>query len=388
MIFLSAFLFPSCSEMQGLTSQAEATEEASLDAITPIDSGITTEGRIVPKESVQLAFTASGQITDVFVQEGDEVKKGTLLAQLSGRPQLEAAIAAAELELFSAQQALKSLNDNLNTEQNQALQALNVARQAFHDADRKVKSLGGVADKNDIDIANTQVIFAENALNKARDAFAPYASLPEDNLRRAQLQVQLANKQKEYDAAVRKYNALTGSASNFDLNQASTDLEIAQMQLKLAQEQYELLEKGPDPDALADTEARISTAKSRLAAAKSDLERLDLRATIDGRVVSSDLTPGKTISAGQPLVELADFSEWDVETENLTEIEVVDISIGQKVSVIPDALPDIRLNGEVISISDTFEEKRGDITYTVRIKLNEVDPRLRWGMTVVTNFEK
>ena len=33
-----------------------------------------------------------------------------------------------------------------------------------------------------------------------------------------------------------------------------------------------------------------------------------------------------------------------------------------------------------------FEEKRGDITYTVRIRINEPDPRLRWGMTVEVTF--
>jgi len=39
-------------------------------------------------------------------------------------------------------------------------------------------------------------------------------------------------------------------------------------------------------------------------------------------------------------------------------------------------------------IGDVFEEKRGDITYTVRITLNQTDERLRWGMTVVATFEK
>lgn len=388
---LIVWISVSCSGMPsipGITSTAEPTEAAVLEPVTPLDSGITAEGRLVPKESVELAFTTSGQIAEVLVAEGDQVKKGDILARLGGRKQLEAAIAGAEFELFSAEQARQALDDNLGTSQNQTLLELNNARQAIHDAERKAKSLGGTADQNDIDIANTQVIFAKNALDKAKDAFEPYSNLPEENLIRARLQVDLANKQKEYDAAVRNYNRLTGSASNFDLDQANTNLEIAQARLQLAQERYELLQKGPDPDDVASVEARITAAQAQLEAAKAELEKLDLVATLDGKVVSSDLTPGKTASAGQPLIELADFSEWDVETENLTEIEVVDVSLGQKVSVIPDALPDVELSGEVISISDTFEEKRGDVTYTIRIKLNQIDPRLRWGMTVVTDFEK
>jgi multidrug resistance efflux pump len=391
LLIIMMILAGGCNGMPGLPGMSKVTDptpEATNQPITEIDSKITAEGKLVPKDSVQLAFTTSGQVAEVLVKEGDIIKKGDVLARLSGRKQLESAIAAAEFELFSAQQAAKALDDDLNTAQNQALLEVNNARQAVHDAERRVNSLGGVADKNDIDIANTQVIFAKNALDKAQDNFDRYANYPEDNLIRARLKVELANKQKEYDAAVRKYNALTGSASNFDQEQATTDLAIAQTQLKLAQEKFDTLQKGPDPDAVANAQARITAAETQLAASKADLEKLDLIATMDGKVVSNDLKPGMTISPGQPVIELADFSEWDVDTDNLTEIEVVDVKLGQKVTVVPDALPDIKLNGEVIKISDTYEEKRGDITYTVRIKLNEVDPRLRWGMTVVVDFEQ
>jgi multidrug resistance efflux pump len=388
-IFMS--LLGGCNGMPGLPGKSEATDptaEATAKPITEVNSIITAEGKLVPKDSVQLAFTTSGQVAEVLVKEGDLIKKGDVLARLSGRKQLEAAIATAEFELFSAQQAQKALEDDLSTAQNQALSAVNAARQAVHDAERRVNGLGGIADKNDIDIANTQVIFAKNDLDKAQDNYARYATYPEDNLIRAKLKVELANKQKEYDAAVRKYNSLTGSASNFDRDQATTDLAIAQTQLKLAQENYDTLLKGPDPDAVANATARITTAETQLAATKADFEKLDLIATMDGKVVSNDLKPGKTVTPGQPVIELADFSEWDVDTDNLTEIEVVDVNLGQKVTIVPDALPDVKLSGEVIKISDTYEEKRGDITYTVRMKLNEIDPHLRWGMTVVVDFEK
>ena len=94
------------------------------------------------------------------------------------------------------------------------------------------------------------------------------------------------------------------------------------------------------------------------------------------------------MTPGRPVVTLADFSQWYVETDNLTEIEVVDVSLDQEVSIVSDALPEITLNGEVESIKDLFEEKRGDITYTTRILVPEIDPRLCWGMTVVVTFEE
>jgi multidrug resistance efflux pump len=125
-----------------------------------------------------------------------------------------------------------------------------------------------------------------------------------------------------------------------------------------------------------------------LLAAESALSNLDLVATIDSNIVELNLTPGEQVTPGKPVVTLADFSQWYVETDDLTEIEVVDISLGQQVSFVPDALPEVSLSGQVESIGDKFEEKRGDITFTTRILVDEIDPRLRWGMTVVVTFEE
>ena len=137
----------------------------------------------------------------------------------------------------------------------------------------------------------------------------------------------------------------------------------------------------------ADMDWLDETAKSSI---RAQLEQsdLDLVATIDGSVVDLNLTPGEQVTPGRPVVTLANFSQWYVETDNLTEIEVVDINLDQEVSIVPDALPEITLSGQVESIKDLFEEKRGDITYTTRILVSEVDPRLRWGMTVVVTFEE
>ena len=45
------------------------------------------------------------------------------------------------------------------------------------------------------------------------------------------------------------------------------------------------------------------------------------------------------------------------------------------------------MTGTVESISQIYEEKFGDVTYTARIVLQDTDPRLRWGMTVSAQFE-
>ena len=87
-----------------------------------------------------------------------------------------------------------------------------------------------------------------------------------------------------------------------------------------------------------------------------------------------------------PVMTLADYSAWLVKTDNLTELEVARISLGQKVQVALDALPEMTLEGEVTHINARYEEKRGDITYTVTIRLAQTDPQMRWGMTASVTF--
>lgn len=387
---LLAILVTGCEQMTGLMAPTEDAPKATPNPLVIADTAITVEGRLVPKEWLQVSFATGGQIEEVYVSEGDLLNKGDVLASLKGREQLEAQLAAAEYELFAAEQALEQLYDELELKvlQNQALQAINNARQAVHDTERKARNMGGATDQTDVDLARTQVIFAEEELARAKERFQPYESKPETNLVRARLQVELANAQKAYDDAVRKYNALTGEVDDFDLNQAQTDYEVAKGQLEIAQEQYEKASAGPDPIAVENAEARIRTAEIQVAAAQARLDELDLVAPMAGILVESDLIVGKQVSPGVPLALISDFSEWYVETEDLTEIEVVDVRVGQQVTVVPDAIPDLELKGEVISISDTYEEKRGDITYIVRIKLEDFDSRLRWGMTVVVTFEE
>ena len=381
----------------------EAEPETTEIPVIISETRIIADGMLVPRDFVDLAFVGGGEVAEVLVAEGDSVAIGDVLARLSGQEQLESAVAAARLELQAAESELlaaqidrRALDDDLSIAQTQALDSVTQAKDAVRTAERRVRSWSNPADQADIDEAKAAVILAEDALEKAQDRYEPYADKSESNLMRANLLGQLAVAQQRYDDAVRRLNNLQGtSGDEFDLNQAQAELQIAQSRLARAEGDLAMYQEGPDPDAvaLADSrittvENRIATAESTLLAAESALTDLDLVATMDGNVVDLDLNPGEQVSPGRPVITLADFSQWYVETDNLTEIEVVDISLDQVVEIIPDALPEITFTGKVESISDTFEEKRGDITYTTRILVDEIDPRLRWGMTVLVTFEE
>lgn len=53
-----------------------------------------------------------------------------------------------------------------------------------------------------------------------------------------------------------------------------------------------------------------------------------------------------------------------------------------------DAISGKTFHGEVKEIAQHYEEKNGDIDYTVKIVLTDSDPLLRWGMTASVIFER
>jgi HlyD family secretion protein len=99
-----------------------------------------------------------------------------------------------------------------------------------------------------------------------------------------------------------------------------------------------------------------------------------------------DLKVGEFIAAGHPVVTIADVSSWIVKTTDLTEIDVVNVREGQSVEVTLDALPGVTLNGNVLSIGQSYSENQGDIVYEVAILLEDKNPAMRWGMTAEVKF--
>jgi multidrug resistance efflux pump len=163
---------------------------------------------------------------------------------------------------------------------------------------------------------------------------------------------------------------------------------VAEAQLAIAERDYALWLEGPHPDDLAAAEARLNAAQAAQAAAQSALDNSVLTAPFDGVAVAVSLKEGEMVGGGQIAAVVADVSHWVVETDNLTEIEVVEVYEGQAVIVTPDALPALELSGTVDAIDGLFEEKRGDVTYTATISLEDAPPDLRWGMTVVITFQE
>lgn len=221
---------------------------------------------------------------------------------------------------------------------------------------------------------------AQQDLLLANQAYALLEKNAQLNLSRSQL------------AVIQAQDALETAQKNFDEDSSELNgakLALAQTELDVAKDSlYKLGSKGIDKDQLALVEAQLESAKASLANAEDAISKLELKAPFSGNIVLLNVQTGQVVSAGQQILTLADFSQWQVATDNLTEIDVINIKPEQKVKVIFDALPDLQFDGTVEKINLQAEEKRGDVTYTVLIRLDSSDSHLRWGMTAAVNFER
>ena len=346
---------------------------------------ITAEGRIVPAAYASLAFGANGEVDQVHAVEGQLVKKDDLLASLGPREPFQAALTAARLEQTSASQALSQLKRQADLAYQAALQALVDARKPLNDAQLAYDDVNRRDFKKQIDDKEITVQDNKKKLQDELDNLDKYKNLAEDNQTRIDAQKKVDDAQKAYDTAVRDRDALQTR-----LDSAKTALDAAKARQAEAQYTVDQRKNGPDAEALALAQARLDNAAAQVSAAQRTLDNLDLKAPFAGTLttLSKSLLPGVWVSAAQPVLTVADFSQLYVETKDLTELDVVKLEQGQKVTLTPDALPSLKLAGVVEWLSSDYSEKSGDVLYTVRIRLSESDPRLRWGMTVQVTFGK
>jgi multidrug efflux pump subunit AcrA (membrane-fusion protein) len=370
-------------------SSITSTPTTSTDVVgTPenINPMISATGIVVPETYAILSFPMSGVVDQIQVSEDDIVEKGQLLAQMSGSEQFQAALAAAQLQLISAQQSLDKLNEDPELRTALAESAVVQAKSALDDAQKRLNTLNEASDIADIDQARASVVLAKDRLDKAQEDYAPYKNKSETNLIRAALLSKVAKAQQDYDAAVRRLNNLLGGAADLDLAQAQANLNIAQAQLLQAERKFEILKDGPDPADIALVEAQIASAQEQLDAAQKTIDDLTLEAPFDGSIVEVYVKPDEWVMPGQRIMLIADLNALQIETTDLNEIDAAQVAVGAPVKVTFDAFPGLETQGKVYRIASKASEGTG-VNYKVIIKLDEIPPQLRWGMTSFVDIQ-
>jgi multidrug efflux pump subunit AcrA (membrane-fusion protein) len=339
---------------------------------------VTASGLVVPEQYANLSLPAGGLVAEVLVAEGDTVEAGQPLVRLRGSDpenpdeELLARLAAAELELQTAQKALDDLDRAAGLARDEALRQAAQAALQVRDTQYSLDNLSVPANQEDLDPFEAFDQMKAN-YDAAWDAFEPYKDDDESSEIREQRQDDLEAAQSDLNAALRRL-------------QLTIELQTAQSALEKARQDFAIYQNGPDPKDVTLAQARLANAEAALTAAKAVVDDLELVAPSTGTVTAVNVKPGEFAAPGAPLLQLADLNALQVEMVDLDEQGAAQLSVGDAVVVSFDALPGVEVPGKIAFIPPkALADGSGD--FKVIVNLDELPEGLRWGMTAFVDFQ-
>ncbi len=340
--------------------QTATVERGSLTAT------IGATGSVRAVQSATLTWGTSGTVEEVKAGVGDYVVANEVLAilELNSLPQN---IILAQVDLQDAQNAL-----DLNLAEK--AKALAEAQNALDEANRDLYNLTHPGKQVDIDQAFANMVLAEDSLDQAREDYEPYANKPENNLTRANYLLRLTEAQKEYDSAVRLYNAFTGTANSTDIAVAEGQVALAQGQLDIAQRDYDNAVAGLP-----------NSAEARVAAAEAALKLAAIEAPFDGVVTDAFPLAGDQVTTGGVAFQLDNLSQLLVDVQ-VSEVDINRVEVGQTAVITFDAAPEREYQGNVTGVALAGTIDSGVVNFRVTVELTDPDEFVHPAMTAAVNI--
>jgi HlyD family secretion protein len=274
------------------------------------------DGIVEPADrETKVAAAVPGRIAAILVREGDHVEVGAALVELESGPE-QAALAAAEADVL-------------------------VARADFAKATHGQRSEDVEAAIGDSEAAKARSALSDSVYERTQNLVRGGA-LPPDELDKAGRQAEIDRHTS--DAAQARRNAVVAGSRSEDILSAR---------------------------------ARIASAAAKRDQAKSNLERLTVRAPIAGEILQSKYRAGEyeTPGAGQdPLIVMGDTRELRVRLD-VDERDIGKVSPSAAAFVTADAYPGRKFGGHVTEIGKRMGRKNvrtDDPTERIDTKILEV----------------
>jgi multidrug resistance efflux pump len=318
------------------------------------------------------------------------------LAELQSGPRAEeiavaeSAVAVAKAQLARAQQGAKD-------------EDVAAARAAVSAAQASLNKVLEGAAPGALIAARTDVANAKAALEVAQAAYDKVKGNPDVGASQQALQLQQATN--VYNAAGARLSDLERGASKADVDAARArlsqaqaqlkaletsvrpaDVAVAQAQVQAAEEQLKLAKAGVRAEVIAAAQADVAAAQAAVDQANAALSETEVKAPFAGTAATLSVRLGEQLAAASPVAQLADLSAWQIETSDLTELQIANVKVGDAVRLAFDALPGLAMNGRVERISDVGVNNKGDITYKVTVAPERSDAGLKWNMTAAVTF--
>lgn len=326
----------------------------------------------------ELSFKIPGRVDARLVDEGQTVTKGQTVALLDRR-ELTQEVSRSKAELEAARAALARLEAGSRPEEIAEAQA------AASQAKARLEELEAGSRPQEIAAAAAAYQSARADAKRLADDLDRYSGLYKKQLVSTQKYEAARTASRMADARERQ------AKEHLDLlKEGPRKEEIAQARDAYAQarQRYTLVKIGPRREDIEQARARLDQARQSLALAETRLGYGTLVSPMSGVVLSKSIEPGEYVSAGTPVVTVADLENVWLRAY-VNETDLGRIKLGQRVRVTTDTYPGKAYEGRVSFISSQAEftpksvqtEKvRVKLVYRIKIDIRNPNMELKPGM--------
>jgi HlyD family secretion protein len=347
---------------------------------------VEATGNLAPAAETQVTFSTPGELTEILVSTGDQVREGDILARLD-TTDLELQVDQAQAGVDVAQANLDKILTGPREED------ITVAQSSLNQASANVEEL-----RVTLSAATGQARLSwEQAANNLRDAQANYENIYwdnrelEDRLKRYDQELPDAN----VDAEAQAWRAVENAEAAMEqarlsyeqaLQREETSVRSAQSQVTSSWANLERLKNSVTTEDVAVAQASLDQALIGYESALAQLNKATLTAPFDSVVATRLAEVHSQVSAATPILILVDPSSYYIDVQ-VDEVDISKIQVGQQVQVYLDALPEIEMPAEVTEIALSPSTVEGVITYRVRVQIKDLqEAAVRPGMTANTNI--
>jgi epimerase transport system membrane fusion protein len=307
-------------------------------SFAPLKSAVVASGKIVVESRNKVVqHLAGGLVAEIYVKEGDLVKKGQPLLKLS-EVQIQAQLDIINSQLWEAMANLARLNaerdgkeklvfspelEALKHEPKMAqylatqLELFKVRRQAFHSEQSVLKER--------VNQTKEQMQGLEKVLASERTRAASLSQDVKDW--QVLYEQQFADKVRLREMQ-RQLNELEGSMSGKQSDVARLKQSVTETERQMILRQQEYLKEVTDQ--MREAQARQSEAEARQGALKDQLSRVDILSPDDGRVVGFDVvTVGAVIEPRRSMMEIVPAEQEFAVLGQMDTMSVDQVSVGQ-----------------------------------------------------------
>lgn len=345
---------------------------------TTVSEDLEITGEVQTSSDTTVGAKIAGRLVAVYVQDGDFVRQGQVIAQQETGT-LMAQMRQAQGQLSAAQAQLAQAISNKRFGPQRSLSAVKTAEAQLRSARAQLAKAQSGARGEEVRQAEIQVDAAKSNLETARKErdrqLALYkegaASLQRYEVAENQFQQALS----QYEIAIENLRLRRSQTRPEDIDsarEAVRQAEEAVRNAKIAQS----LDVNLD-EQVAAARAQVSTAMASVDLARQNLADATIRSPFTGRVSGKPAQVGTMAAPGTPIVRLIGEQGIYFEGE-VPESQVAEITPGRAVAIRLDALGSIGFSGRVVAVSP-MGESVGRL-FKVRIQFEQSDPAIKPGM--------